>query len=357
MSSAGTMPLVSVLVPAFNAARTLRETLQSVLASTYSNLEVVVVDDGSVDGTAALVQALAGADPRVRLVQRANGGLSAALNTGFRGTSGDYIARLDADDLWHPSKLQKQMELAVREPELAFIYTWARYIDDQGRLRHDGPAQQFPPHALCRGMYESLVGGGSSALIKRSAIVEAGGWNEKLQSWMDLFLQLNINAKHPIGFVPEYLIGYRVSPGSLSSDPARMMRIWREVQQELKLRFPYVPRYVHRWAHARRCMMFAEGLAWRGRWEQSASLLLAAAGHDPRWTFEFLAFRNARRLKRRRFRTDDLGHPHHFLDCPPAEPLRRGPAEEEREGHSLHQLEAKRLEQLDALDRALAQHH
>src|SRR5512132_625744 len=97
----GTEPRVSILVPAFNAETTLAETLQSALASSYPNLEVVLVDDGSTDATATMAETLAGRDGRVRVYRQPHRGVSAALNFGLSQARGEYVARLDADDLWH----------------------------------------------------------------------------------------------------------------------------------------------------------------------------------------------------------------------------------------------------------------
>src|SRR5690242_2977109 len=94
--------LVSVVIPAFNSEATLAETAASALAGSHREIELIIVDDGSTDGTAAVAQTLVNSDPRVRLVQRTNGGLPAALNAGFGAARGEYIARLDSDDIWHP---------------------------------------------------------------------------------------------------------------------------------------------------------------------------------------------------------------------------------------------------------------
>jgi glycosyltransferase involved in cell wall biosynthesis len=348
-------PLVSIIIPAFNAELTLRESIESVLASTYANIEVIVVDDGSTDSTGAIADNFEASDARVRVHRQSNGGLSAALNCGFRFARGDYLARLDADDLWHPNKLERQMDLAIRHPELGFIYTFVRYIDHEGRVLRD-IAQRFPRHALCRGLYESLVGGGSSALMKRSAVASAGGCDELLKSWEDLLLQLKISLRHPIGFVPEYLIGYRVRPGSLSSDPRNMLCNWRLARQRVKELFPEVPRFVSNWAHGRRCAGFAESFAWQGRFFATAELLLEALWYDPLWTLRFLTYRLTRRLMRRRSPAVESSHSPAFLHCRPDQQIRLDPFDAGLGGSSLRRLEVKRAELLKAAGVTLAQY-
>ncbi|MEN3365124.1 MAG: hypothetical protein V7606_2398, partial [Burkholderiales bacterium] len=97
---------VSVIVPAYNAAATIERTISSVLNQTYSDLEILVVNDGSTDETTALVQRIAEVDRRIKLLQKANGGLVSARNHGIAHASGEFIAPIDADDLWHPEKIR-----------------------------------------------------------------------------------------------------------------------------------------------------------------------------------------------------------------------------------------------------------
>jgi glycosyltransferase involved in cell wall biosynthesis len=349
-------PLVSVVVPAFNAEATLPETLRSVLDGTYCNIELLVVDDGSTDATADCVEQFARTDPRVRLHRQANRGLSGALNAGFALARGEYVARIDADDLWHPTKLDRQVEAARHAPDAAFIYTYVRYIDDQSRVLRDGPAQQFPARALCRGIYESLVGGGSSAVMKRSAIIETGGCDEGNNgSWEDLMVQLRISARYPVAHVPEYLVGYRVRPGSLSSDPTNMHDQWRLAYKQLQQLFPEVPAWVHAWAHGRRCALFAEGFAWRGRFSKAAALLVEALRHDPAGTSRLLQYRTIRKIKRRGRRSDaEPGVRPAFLVCAPHAQVSPDLQDLAYEARKLRLLEAARARSLEAVDLQLA---
>lgn len=314
-------PLVSVIIPAFNVQETLSETVRSATEGTYRNIEAIIVDDGnSTDATSSVVQELAEADQRVRIVRREKGWLSEAVNSGFAAAKGDYIARLDGDDLWHPSKLQAQVEYAICHPDAAFIYTFARYIDSESRVIRDGPRQAFPRWALCRGMCESIVGGGSSALIKRSAVQEAGGWDGSFRNWEDLLLQLAVSSRRPIGCVPSYLVGYRIRPHSLSKNLHDMLVGWRAVRARLASDYPAVPGFVVAWAHASRCAMFAEGYAWRGRYLRCLALLIEATRHDPKWMAEFLRFRLARRSAKALAPTKPVGQGPHFFDCEPELP-------------------------------------
>ena len=352
--SAGPAPLVSVIVPAFNAELTLRKSAESALGGRYASIELILVDDGSTDSTAALAQEIAKSDPRVRIVSRPNGGPSAAFNSGFAVAQGTYVARLDADDLWHPQKLDRQVQLALRQPDLAFVYSWVRYIDSNGWLVRDAQAQSFPRHALCRGYYESLVGTGSSALMKRTAVAEADGCDESLRNWEDFLLQLKICSRHPIGFVPAYLVAYRLRPGSLTADIPRMLEGWRAVRCRIKSDLPEVPRDVHHWAHSNRCVMFAESFAWRGQYGACASMLAEAMRYDPVRTWRFLKYRIARRLARRKNPIASAQPTINFADCDPDQPVRTNAFEQGPGGSDLWKLEAKRIEELAKLDTMIA---
>jgi glycosyltransferase involved in cell wall biosynthesis len=122
---------VSVIIPAHNDAATVERTISSVLNQTYPNLEVLVVDDGSTDETAFLVQRMADADPRIRLLQKANGGLVSARNYGIAHAGGEFIAPIDADDLWHPEKIKKQVTvMRDRGDRVGLVYCWSRAVDE-----------------------------------------------------------------------------------------------------------------------------------------------------------------------------------------------------------------------------------
>jgi glycosyltransferase involved in cell wall biosynthesis len=339
-------PLVSVIVPAFNAASTLREAAESALAGSYGNIEITIVDDGSTDPTARIAADLAAHDTRVSLHRRDNGGVSAALNSALALAQGEYVARLDADDLWHPSKLERQVETAHRNPDAALIYTWVRYIDGDSRVHRDGPPQRFPSRALCRGIYESLVGGNSSALMRREVVQELGGYDETLSSWEDLLLQLRISADHAIDHVPEYLVGYRVRPGSLSARPDNMLASWRKARERIDQLFPQVPKFVRDWAHGKRCAELAEGFAWKGEYRRSAGLLAEALRHDPRWTSQWVAFRSRRFVTRRTSKRGEMPPGARFLDCDPRKEVL--PSEK-----LLTRLEESRIATLTKLDEDL----
>ena len=346
MTSSG-LPLVSVLIPAYNAQGTLRETVQSALAGTYPNVEIVIVDDGSTDGTTQIASTLS-ADPRVRVFRQSNRGLPGALNAALAAAQGDFVARLDADDLWHPTKLAKQIALARQKDAPDFIYTFYRYIDAEGRVLFDGPPQRFPPNALRRSIYETLIGTGSSMLMRRTTMEALGGFDETFRNSEDLLFQVKTAAKHRIGFAPEYLVGYRLHPRSLSQDASAMRDVWLDLRLRLKESYPHVPAKVHDWAHARRSMSMAEGFARNGRPKEALRLLWTALRHDPLWSSAFLTYRAGRWITRTRFQSPKARRP--FLDYDPTKPIDPVSDLYGTEGRLMGRLHRRRTSLLARLD-------
>ena len=120
------LPLVSVIIPAYNTAAFISKTLDSVLSQTYRNLEVLVVDDGSQDETPEIVKLIAQSDRRVTLLRQANAGVAAARNLAIQKSSGEYIAPIDADDIWFPQNLEKQVQYMLEaSPLVGLVYAWS----------------------------------------------------------------------------------------------------------------------------------------------------------------------------------------------------------------------------------------
>ncbi|MCG9893347.1 MAG: glycosyltransferase family 2 protein [Thermosynechococcaceae cyanobacterium MS004] len=220
------MPKVSIVIPCYNAMRYLPETVRSVLAQTYEDYEVLIIDDGSTEYSEAgtledWVQALD--HPKIRLIRQENLGLAGARNTGIRQSAGDYIALLDADDLWHPTKLEKQVALLDQHPQVGVVYAWSELIDAQGL----STGRVLNPTAEGR-IWESLleqnlIGGGSVPLLRRSCLEQSGLFDLNLRSFVedwDLWLRLAPLTEFKV--VKEILIYYRQLDSSASMDWTRM---------------------------------------------------------------------------------------------------------------------------------------
>ena len=232
MSCAILGPLVTVIVPAFNAELVLAQTLLSVAAQDHRNLEILIVDDGSTDKTAQVADDFCSTEPRARLLRKPNGGVASARNHALAEARGEFVAPIDADDLWHPAKISRQVAAARRAPGTGFVYCWFRDIDSDGRVWRDGPSLTVQGRALQRLAYFNFVGNGSAPLFSRQALESVGGYDERLrrlgaEGCEDLLVQLAVAKRYGVAVVPQYLVGYRLTSGSMSGDAHRMHRSWR----------------------------------------------------------------------------------------------------------------------------------
>lgn len=211
------MPIVSVVIPAYNAERTLADTVESVLAQTLDDVETLIVNDGSTDGTAALANRFGGP---VRCLSTANGGVSTARNVGIGAARGRYVAFLDADDQWETQKLQRQVELLEADPDIGVAYTGIRRVDDEQQTVGSVPAVAFPD--LCRALllYSGVVNI-SSSVVRRSLAPMFDPRFSQCADW-DFFLRLSLVTRFVA--ISDLLVRYRTSPGRMSSDVGLLER-------------------------------------------------------------------------------------------------------------------------------------
>lgn len=214
---------VAVVIPAWNAAATIGAALESVAAQTRPPREVIVVDDGSTDDTAAIA-ARAG----VTVLRVPNGGAARARNLGIAAATSPWIAFLDADDTWVPDKLERQAALFDR---YSLSYTDAR-IDLDGASVTVSSVAPCPSGLILESLLLNNVITTSSVVVRRDVILDAGGFPEEQRAVHDWPLWLRIAAWHPIGFVDAPLVHYRISPDSLSRDLARTLPGHLDVLEE-----------------------------------------------------------------------------------------------------------------------------
>lgn len=310
---------VSVIVPAYNAAATIERTISSVLNQTYSDLEVLVVNDGSTDETAALVQRIAEVDCRIRLLQKANGGLVSARNRGIAHASGEFIAPIDADDLWHPEKIRKQVGLIRhRGDQVGLVYAWARGIDEEDRVLFDVTPCSFRGNVYAALLIRNFVGSGAP-LVRRRCVDEVGGYDATLAGrgatcFEDLQFNLAIAERYEFDFVPEFLWGYRFRPGSMSTDTDAMLRSYELVSREARARHPELPDKLFRWASGHQHREFGLAHLGNGHVLKGTRLLFRALSEDPPATLRVGTRRMFARFWRASGLRDFVGASHHGSD-------------------------------------------
>jgi glycosyltransferase involved in cell wall biosynthesis len=214
------MPLVSVVVPSHNRARLLQRTLRSILAQHLTDLEVVVVDDGSHDDTAAIAAA---ADSRVTVLRnREPTGVSAARNRGIAAARGDWIAFCDDDDLWAPDKLTHQLAAAERTGA-DWVYAGDVNVDDRLHVLSGGPPPD-PAAVMARLSHSNpLASGGSNVVVRSKVLAAVGGFDPALRRTEDWDMWIRIGRYGPPAWVREPLVAYRFHAGNVLTDPREMV--------------------------------------------------------------------------------------------------------------------------------------
>lgn len=249
-------PIFSVVIPVYNVAKYINKCLDSVLSQTFKSFEIICVDDGSPDNSVELIKRYN--DPRIRIISQVNMGLSAARNTGINASRGMFIALLDSDDYWAPSKLIKHFKHLQKDQKLGISYSASHFIDDNGKPLGIG---QFPKtqnisakDIFCR----NPIGNGSAPVLRKSMLNELAipsvidgeyrlqyfdenmRQSEDVEFWLRAALQANLK----IEGIPEALTYYRVNMSGLSANLDQQYDAWLySVKQNRRIN----PEFVDRW--------------------------------------------------------------------------------------------------------------
>lgn len=209
-------PLVSVIIPNFNYARYLPEAIDSVLNQTYAPVEILVVDDGSEDDSEAVVKAYG---DRVRLIKQKNLGVAAARNHGVRESNGELLAFLDADDSWLPTKLSKQVERMLSDPELGLVHCGVEEVDPDGTSRRQLVAgmEGWVSRELLLFQRPVIINGGT-LIVSRASFDAVGGFDTRLSTAADWGFCYLVAARQRVGFVPEPLVKYRIHGSNMHAN-------------------------------------------------------------------------------------------------------------------------------------------
>jgi glycosyltransferase involved in cell wall biosynthesis len=214
------MPLISVIIPAYNAEKTIHETIKSVLNQAFSDFELIIINDGSQDSTLEIVSTIQ--DPRVKVYSYSNAGLSATRNRGISLAKGEYISFIDADDLWTVDKLESQLKALQENPKAAVAYSWTEHIDESSQFLRSGPKAAFNGDVYAKLFLEDFIGNGSNPLIRAQAFDEVGNFDESLLAVEDWDMWLRLAACYHFVAVPYPQILYRMSVNSMSFDVRKM---------------------------------------------------------------------------------------------------------------------------------------
>jgi glycosyltransferase involved in cell wall biosynthesis len=211
--------LISVIIPVYNGEKTIKETIESVLNQSFSSLEVIVINDGSIDTTAEIVKSIP--DCRLKLFSYINAGLAASRNRGLSLAFGEYVSFIDADDLWTFDKLESQIQGLLANKNAAVAYSWTDYIDPNNKFVKSGQRVTATGDIYSQLLLSNFLESGSNPLIRKEAFDVVGNFNESLNAAEDWDMWLRLATHYEFVVVPKVQILYRVSINSMSTNLKR----------------------------------------------------------------------------------------------------------------------------------------
>ena len=256
-------PLVSVIIPAYNAEVFIARTLQSVLNQTYQNLEIIVIDDGSCDRTSEIVTEISLQDSRLRLLQQPNSGVATARNLGIQMSQGEFIAPIDADDLWYPQNLEKQLRaFASADSSVGLVYSWSVDIDEEDLLQGGFYTSELEGNVYEALVYRNFISNASAAMIRRACFEKVGGYDPKLkqqnaQGCEDWDIYLRIAKFYQFQVVREFLVGYRQFIGSMSTNYTAMSKSHLLVMNDVRQQRTDIDRVIYQLSKSNFCIYLA----------------------------------------------------------------------------------------------------
>jgi glycosyltransferase involved in cell wall biosynthesis len=275
-------PTISVIIPAYNAARTVGAAVDSVLAQSFADFELLVIDDGSRDDTAEVVGGRE--DPRVTCITTDNGGVATARNRGLQRAAGSYVAFLDADDAWAPRKLERQHLAMSERPDVGLVFTSAQLVDHELAPIGEDLAADRPDYTAALLLEGNVVPGGGSSVMARTALIErAGPFDSRLSQCADWDMWLRMSLITSFVAVQEPLTLYRVVSGTMSSDPALLERDTFALLDKFYAQGASAPyERVRRRAYANQSMVCAGTYLHAGRLRSALRCVVAGLRNDPR---------------------------------------------------------------------------
>lgn len=247
------MKLVSVIIPIYNVENYVDATIKSVLAQTYQDFEILIVDDASPDQSVEVCEQFT--DPRIKIISQDNRGPSGAINAGIRQAKGAYLAFLDGDDLWLPEKLAKHIAHLESSPTVGVSFSRSSFIDEVGQPLGDYQMPKLKGITASYLLRHNPTGNGSAAVVRRETI-EAIQYQERLDNSLEnCFFDEHLRASQDIEFllriaiqtswkiegISEALTQYRVKPGGLSSNFSKVIESWQQVIERTR---SYAPEFI-----------------------------------------------------------------------------------------------------------------
>lgn len=209
------MPIISVVIPAYNAEKTIKETINSVLNQTFQDWELIIINDGSSDQTGEIIQKII--DSKIKLFSYQNAGVSISRNRGIAKASGEFIAFLDHDDLWTPDKLELQLQALQEHSNAALAYSWTDHCDESGKVIALGRHITMQGNIYENLLVDNFLDTASNPLIRKSALDEVGQFDPTINSSGEWDLWLRLASRYPFVGISKTQVFHRVSSGAMSA--------------------------------------------------------------------------------------------------------------------------------------------
>lgn len=280
-------PLVSVIIPAYNAADFIIRTLRSVSSQTYPFLEALVVDDGSTDETRALVRQYIDQDNRVKLLCQPNAGVAAARNLAIENALGELIAPIDADDIWGANHIDRQVQTFLLSPSsVGLVYSWSIDIDEDDRPTGGQRAAEIEGNVFTTLICHNFIGNASATMFLRTCLRQVGYYETTLrdrhaQGCEDWELYLRIAEKFEFRAVPVLSVGYRKLSDSMSCNYERMSLSHGMVMDSVKERHPELQEFLFGLSKSNLYFYFAHENQLKDNQNKALIWLLRAIQADP----------------------------------------------------------------------------
>ena len=274
-------PVVSIIMTAYNVADYIGAAIDSALAQTFADFELIVIDDSSNDNTVEVV--LGKTDPRLRLVRSVHRGAAQQMRQGVELAQAPYVAFLDADDLWHPAKLETHLAFLDAHPEADLTFSWSRIIDEGGRDTGLTTRRWSGPISFSELLEDNVIGNGSALVLRSQALAAAGGLDSTLPAGYDLDAWLRIALLRPgnLWAIPEFLTFYRRRSGQMTGNVVLMDRSFDLLLEKAKRLAPAAASRVEHKARSNMMRFCAYGCYQGGDYGRAATWLARSLWRSP----------------------------------------------------------------------------
>ena len=222
---------VTVLMPAYNAGKYIAEAIESVLQQTFTDFQLLIINDGSTDNTEQVIRSFK--DERIVLINQAHKGIVAALNKGLFKTDSIYIARFDADDICFPQRLQQQVSFLDTHPDYITIGCDAEYISEDGEHLFDFKCTGHTHDEIIQKIYLFCPFIHSAVMYRKDAVIQCGGYSEHAHNFEDYFLWIQLLKHGKFYNLPQQLVRVRFNPASVTIDERWRGRIFRKLKRDI----------------------------------------------------------------------------------------------------------------------------